>query len=87
MFESLVETSEDYDHYCIDNLAVILPALAPYVTALAQYFTRKFADYLPEGKFTGLAQVDNDKTQSVEKHNKFGEYVFAYHDQLLTYKH
>ena len=53
---------------------------------MAQCVTRKFADYLPEGKFTGFAQVNNDKTQSVEKHNKFSEYVFANNDQLQRFK-
>ena len=79
VYDSLVESSEEYDHYCISILAVILPALA-------QYVTKKFADYLPGGKFTGLTQVDRDKTNSVEKHNKFSEYVFAYYDQLLRFK-
>ena len=41
VLESLVESSEDYDHYCIDILALILPALA-------QYVTRKFAIFLNE---------------------------------------
>ena len=78
VFNCLVETSEEYDHYCIDILAVMLPAVT-------QYVTKKFSDYLPGGKFTGLEQVDRDKTNSVEKHNKFSEYVFAYYDQLLRF--
>ena len=33
-----------------------------------------------------MTQVDRDTTNSVEKHNKFSEYVFAYYDQLLRFK-
>ena len=53
---------------------------------MAQYITEKFVDYFPEGKFTGLSQEAHDKLRSLEKHNKFSEYVFANYDQLLRFK-
>lgn len=72
VYQYLTEPNDEYDHHCIAILAVILPALAQYVST-------KFRDYLPEEKFTGLWQKMYDKTQSVEKHNTFSEYVFTGH--------
>lgn len=78
IFESLVTSSEhDYD-VCI-ILSVILPAMAK----LTQ---NHFRDHLPGGLYKNPSDELRDITRSVEKHNKYSEFNFAYLDHLLRFK-
>lgn len=78
VYDALVATSV-YDDECELILSVILAALTKYVT-------KKFKDFLPGGDYSQPTEEMKTKMQSVEKHNKFSERVFAYFDNLLRYK-
>lgn len=68
-----------YDVHCQTILSILLPSIC-------QYISRKFKDYLPEGKYSQVSEEEIQVTESVEKHNKHCERVFAYYDQLLRFK-
>jgi cyanate lyase len=78
VYDALVAPSV-YDNECELMLSVILSALTKYVV-------KKFKDFLPGGEFSEPTEEMKRKMQSVEKHNKFSERIFAYYDNLLRYK-
>ena len=78
VYDSLIEPSQ-YDTDCELFLSVILGALSKYVE-------QKFKDFLPGGLYSRPSDEQKSKAESVEKHNKFSERVFAYYDNLLRFK-
>ena len=78
VYDCLIEPSV-FDNECEAFLSVVL-------SALCQYVTRKFAEFLPGGKFVNPSLELKESVKSVEKHKKFSERIFAYYDNLLKFK-
>lgn len=78
--KALLEPTPEYDELVSSRLCIIFPALAKVISKQCQ-------DHLPGGQHTHNDTPEARKQfDSVAKHNKFSESVFAYLDNLLRYK-
>ncbi|MES9902780.1 MAG: hypothetical protein ABW168_08865, partial [Sedimenticola sp.] len=76
IYDSLLQTTEEFDVHACVLLSVILPALA-------QLIKKQYGDHLSGGIH---ANVNPEQTKSVDKHNKFPERIFSYVDHILAAK-
>ncbi len=77
VYESLVEPNEDIDDECVPMLKIILQSLK-------ELFRKQYQDVMDMNDEKD--EEEKEKMNSVQKHNKFAERVFAYTDYLLKVK-